>query len=280
VNKIREDANKNPISHILIIVLLTVGVISLPLDFATDLFIKNKKISLLLAQIIIRSIVIIFAIILLKQYRFAVLKKFSIKSCIVMIILALVVAINNFPIIGLIKKDVVCHENVYTVLLFCANCLIIAITEELVFRGIIFPLCIIAISNRINKPLTQAYKNFWCVVISSGFFALTHLVNLFSGASIGAVSLQVGYSFLIGAMLAICMLETKNVLVCVVIHFVYNVGGLLCQSNIGVAQGIIWDNATMIITAIIGVVVLVYFFVKILKSKANANELLNETIKR
>ena len=257
MNKLRIDAERYPATHILIATLLTVGIISLPLSLLFDLFCGDKT-SLFLSQITLRIVLIIFSIITIRKYQFKVFNKFSLSDCVVTLILALMVVVNNFPIIGMITGDVKVVENGIMIFLFVLNCLVIALAEELIFRGIILPLCEIAFNNK-------KYKTLLSIIVSSSIFALTHLINVFNGASIGAVLLQLGYSFLIGAMLCICLKKTKNIMSCMVLHFIYNIGGLFCDKNIGIATGNQWDVLTILITIVLGVFANVWFVIILLR---------------
>ena len=260
MSKLRIDAERYPATHILIAMLLTVGIISLPLDLLFNLF-CGEKISLFLSQTMLRTILIVFAVVAIIKYQFKVFNKFSLSGCAITLILALMIVINNFPIIGTITGSVKVIEDGITIFLFVLNCLLIALTEELIFRGIIFPLCEIAFNNKKHKMALS-------IIVASSIFALTHLINVFNGISIGAVLLQVGYSFLVGAMLCICLKETKNIILCVVLHFIYNIGGLFCDKNIGIATGKQWDTLTIIITIILGVFASVWFvFIALRKNK-------------
>ena len=93
------------------------------------------------------------------------------------------------------------------------------------------------------------------IVLSGAVFSIVHLTNLFSGGSPGGVILQIGYSFLIGSMCAVVLLRTANIWACVLIHTVYDFGGLFVPN---VAQGKIWDGATVTITAVLGVLVFLW----------------------
>ena len=53
------------------------------------------------------------------------------------------------------------------------------------------------------------------------------------------VLLQVGYTFLIGGMFAVMMLKTNNVWLCVIIHALFDFGGLLAFE---IADGNPWEN--------------------------------------
>jgi len=58
-------------------------------------------------------------------------------------------------------------------------------------------------------------------------------------------------------MCAISLCLTNNLIVPILLHFIYDIGGLF-TSEIGVAIGNQWDTVTVIITAVLGVIVLIY----------------------
>lgn len=169
------------------------------------------------------------------------------RRCGVGLLLALpclLVAVNNFPFIGVITSSITV-ERADLIPLFVLECFAIALYEEMAFRGFVFPY----ILERFHKGRAEMFLS---IVLSGAVFSLVHLTNLFSGGSPGAVFLQIGYSFLIGSMCAVVLLRTANVWACVLIHTVYDFGGLFVPT---VAGGRIWDGATVTITAVLGVLV-------------------------
>ncbi len=254
MNKLIQDAKKTPFSHIIIITLFAIGLISVPLDRLFSLFIENKLTSLLIGGTVMRVIVAIIALVFIFKYGFhKQFLAFSGVKSIWIIVPALIVAINNAPIIGLITGNVTIEESTLNITLYVFYCISIGFAEELSFRGLIFPLCM---------KITGDKKHgaFWGIALNAAVFSLSHLVNLFNGASILAVLMQVGYTFLIGALCAIVFAVTKNVFSAVAVHIVYDVGGLMCAN---IANGNQWDLTTIIITAVIGVIVCAYMVVKV-----------------
>ena len=68
--------------------------------------------------------------------------------------------------------------------------------------------------------------------------------------------MQMGYSFLIGGMCAIAFLKTGSFYSAVLLHFLFNIGGMLIDYKM--LSGAIWDAATIIITGVLAVIVIVY----------------------
>ena len=256
MTKLRLDAEKTPLSHIIIITLFAVGGVAIPFNYLFELFIVDKLTVTLLSQITVRVLLAVVALIFMFKYGYhkAFLGKNKLIS-LVAVIPALLVAINNFPIIGLISGNVVVTASTTNVILFVLFCLAVGVYEEVVFRGLILPLTFKLLENVKNGT-------FWAVALSSAIFGASHLMGLFSG-NVGGTLLQVGYSFLIGAMCAISLIITKNLFVAIILHFVYDVGGLMTTY---IAIGNQWDTVTIIITAVLGVFVLLYMLFILLKS--------------
>lgn len=256
MNKIRLDAEKTPLSHVIIITLFAVGATALPLDKLFCLFISDSLTCALLSKTVLRVILSVVAVFFVFKYGYQGIFKGKCKFVgVLAIIPALLVAINNAPIIGLITGSVTVTASKLNIALYVSYCLSIGIFEEVVFRGLVLPLCL---------KITEKRKKsaFWGVALSSAIFGISHLIGLFGGGSVGAVFLQVGYSFLIGAMCAIAILITKNIFSAIALHFIYDLGGLMVGN---IARGNQWDLTTIIITAVLGVIVLVFMLFMLLK---------------
>ena len=119
------------------------------------------------------------------------------------------VVVNNMPILSMLWGDayVVYTAPVYWVC-FSLECLAIGLFEELAFRGVIF-LMFAEKRHATRKGL------FWSLILTSAVFGAVHLANVLLGAGIGGVILQIGYSFLIGAMCSVVLLKTRNIWLCV-----------------------------------------------------------------
>jgi membrane protease YdiL (CAAX protease family) len=179
---------------------------------------------------------------------------------------ALMIAVNNLPILALVSgaASVTKPELIW---LFALECLLIGLFEELTFRGVLFPLLL---ENR--RSSTRAI--FWTTAFSSALFGLIHLINLLEGAGIGATLLQVGYSFLIGGMCAIVLLKTGNLLLCILLHAVYDFCGGLIPT---IGAGKLWDTLTVILTAILAVLVTVYMVWTLLRIKPEETDFLYDS---
>lgn len=158
---------------------------------------------------------------------------------------AFAVVINNFPIIGLLSGAATVTAPAWEVALFALSCLFIGLFEEMAFRGVFY---LLILSTRRDS----AKKIFFVTVVSSAVFGAIHLFNLFVGAGIGATVLQVGYSFLIGGMCSIALLVTGSIWIPVLLHALFDFGGYLVPT---LGDGIVWDAATVAVTAVLGVAV-------------------------
>ena len=158
------------------------------------------------------------------------------------------IAVDNFPFLSVAMGDAAIHAGAGEILRYALVCLSVGFFEETAFRGCVFTM----IYSRRKK---NAFNVFLSVVLSSAVFGAIHLVNLFTGASVGSVLLQVGYSFLIGGMCSVMLLKTHNIWYCVILHALYNfAGGVVPECG----SGTIWTVPTVILTVCVSVPVAVY----------------------
>lgn len=264
MKEIRTDAEKHPIYYLLITVLFTVGFISLPLNKLFEKIIESERLSFYISNVILRVVLAVILIIFAKKLKLKLINKISGIKFLLPLFVALIISVNNFPIIGVINKNVTFDFSVLELVFYVVYCFFVAFIEELAFRGIVLPLFYVKFKNKKRGVVLTVF-------FSSLVFGLTHLLNLFGGASILSTLLQVGYSFLIGSMCAAVFIATKNISFAVLIHFVFDIGGLLLNKR-GIASGNQWDIVTVIITCVLGVIALVYFVIYLFKCK---NEELN-----
>ena len=195
------------------------------------------------------SLVCVFALIYLEYRVFSAFR----LSHLAVFLPALLVAANNFPILGMVNKTVWLDRG-DLLWIYVLDCFMIGLFEELAFRGVLLPFLL-------EKRRNSKSQILWTVVLSSGVFGLIHLINLFEGAGVGSTILQVGYSFLIGGMCAIVLLKTGNLLYCILLHTVYDIGGRWLT----VAGGQLWDTPTVILTVILAVLVTAWMLVVFFK---------------
>ena len=167
------------------------------------------------------------------------------------------VAFVNFPFSALIthsasidRGDLIGIYLLYT--------LSVSLLEEFVFRGIIF--MIIA-----GYFMRKKHGVILTTAINAAIFSLFHLTNLFLGVDFLSVLLQCAYTFLIGAMLTACMIKIKSLWLCVIIHAIFDFGGLLI---IHLGSGNPWDLTFWILTIVIGLLCaghIIYSLIKLEK---------------
>lgn len=152
------------------------------------------------------------------------------------------VALVNFPYSALIQNTAyIARSDLMG--LYILYVIGISLLEELIFRGTLLLVISDLFRGKKHKPLLVT-------IVGSLIFSLFHLTNLITGASIQSVLLQCLYTFLIGAMLTVTMLKTKNIWLCILIHALFDFGGLLIL-EIGIGNP--WDTLFWILTIVSGV---------------------------
>ena len=180
------------------------------------------------------------------------------------LITAWVVALNNLPAVGLLSGNARVTAGWPLILLFALECAAVGCFEELAFRGFLLPYCAEAMKGRKRAAFLPA-------LVSSAVFGAVHLVNLFSGASPGAVAMQIGYSFLIGGLCAAVLLASGSVWMCAAVHAVYNFCGTIL-SRFG--EGIRWDPVTILLTVGIGLAASVFILFYLLRADGDLDHIL------
>ena len=252
---------KTPVSSGAILYLLFAGFVLFPSQWLGDLFTQDTAMAQSLGLGLMRFLLL--AIVLVLGWHMGIQKVWLPAKgewkALLFALPALVVAVNNLPVIALAQGTAAVTAQGCAIALFAFECLGVGLFEEAAFRGILFPFVLGATG-------TDKKGRFWGVVIASGAFGLLHLVNLLGGFS-GGVFLQVGYSFLIGSMLAICTFRGAGVYVCGVLHAVFNFcGNLVFRCGEG-AFWDIWCWQEILLTAAIGVAAAVYFVLLLFRCK-------------
>ena len=166
-----------------------------------------------------------------------------------------IIAINNFPFVSFFAGDCKVEAEFSSILYFALICVGVGFFEEMAFRGCAF---MFLLKNRTQSKA----KIFLAIFLSSVVFGVIHFVNVFFGASLISVVLQIGYSALIGALCSMVMLLTGNIWLCVALHATYNFcGGLIDGYGVGTQ----WTSAEIIFTAIVAVIVAIYFVIVFVK---------------
>ena len=242
-----KDAEKNPLQNVLMILLLFIAMATLPTSQILKVFVKDGSLDFLGVY----GIRIIFSLIFLffiYSYGFkgVVFGKVSLKSLVLLLPL-MVIAINNFPFYAVFVDKTVVYVAEKFPLQYLLVALFVAVAEEFAFRALILPLITIKFSQKDVK-----FKPFLVIVVASAIFSAVHLINLFSGTAVGVVVVQLGYSFLLGAGLCLLMIKTRNVILPILVHFIYNAGGALIEY--GLAFGWAWTVGQIVLTAVVAVI--------------------------
>jgi len=182
--------------------------------------------------------------------------KAPLGQAIVFSIPALAIAINNFPWVAFcVEKPKIALEIPNTVVT-AVLCLLVAVFEETMFRAFL--------SKEILKNTKGKKDYFQRVLLAGAIFGAYHLLNIFFGASIPYTLLQVTYTTLIGSMLSIVHDKSQRLWICILIHFLYNVGGD-CVKLLGIKEQ--WILPEIILTASVSVLVLLFYVVCVLKDE-------------
>lgn len=248
---------KNPLETAFIALLFVIGLIGLPYREIGGLITQDQTLADITGLILCRAPA--FAIMCAATYHLGLggFLPFGKKGAALLFALpALAVALNNAPWIALAVGDAKITASAGTVLLFALECLFVGAFEEVSFRGVVFPLVL-------QKFGTGVKGRFLSGLLSSAMFGLVHLVNLFGGASFGAVAMQIGYSFLIGAMLAVVFFRGGGILLCAALHAVYNFCGMVVPQ---LGEGELWNLPTIVITVLLSVAVCAYMAIGLWKA--------------
>ena len=166
------------------------------------------------------------------------------------------VAFVNFPYSALIKGTA-SIDRTNLIGLFILYVIGIALLEELVFRGVLLLVVEDLLRNKKHKPLLTTL---FCSLI----FSLFHLTNLLPPANsdVGSVLLQCLYTFLIGGMLIVTMLKGQNIWLCVLIHAIFDFGGLII---VQIGSNNPWDMVFWILTIVSAVLCAGHILMTLLK---------------
>ena len=260
---------KTPGESAAILYLLTAGFVLFPTQWMGDLFTKDHMLSQMLGlglvRILFAAIMIVLALEMGIRHVFFVQK--GEWKALLFAIPALIVAVNNLPIIALSNGSAFLTGSGLYFFAFAIDCIGVGLFEETAFRGVIFPFVL-------GKTGTGKKGRFIAVIVSSAMFGCLHLVNLLGGFS-GGVFLQVGYSFLIGSMLAICMFRGAGVFTCAFIHAAFNFCGNIISNVRGLGFGAfsdVWCWQEILLTAVVGIAAIVYFVWLLFYSKPDVAE--------
>ena len=263
-------SKNNPKLTDISVILLGVAAVAVIVVFSfVDVTLSQiPQINELAKDVIQRALLSLFLVVLCATSQYKTLLNFPVGNLgkqLLALLPCLAVAFANFPFSALIKGTATL-QNFQYVWLFLIQCVLIGVVEELFFRGIV---------QDIVWQKTAKMSALWQTVICAAVFSLWHLVNLLFGQGFGTTMLQVGYTFLIGAMLTVLRLATNNIWLCVAVHALFDFGGNIVNT---LGSGNVWDVPFWIATVVCGVICGIWaivFLVKFDKNKS-ATAVLNK----
>lgn len=206
-----------------------------------DLFINNKTVVYFL-QILLKICFLIFAIFYIRKenYRYNTLGKIKLKH---LILLPFVLVCFSNICVALICKSPLKELKGIAIVKDLGFYLLVAITEELVFRYVLF------------NELKSHNSNFKAMLISSLVFGCLHLLNITSLASIPICLIQALYTFGLGMMLCLIYSYTENLIMTISLHFLFN---FFNDSFATSLFEINWDVNFYLINALFAIVFIIY----------------------
>ena len=272
---LRKSGVNEPVQMAAIMMLFILGVVMFPTRKIVGWFYKGEDEFIFLLSDGIQRL--IFSAVMFKfitDFGFHFMPKKFYAVGFLMVLPALIVAVNNFPFVSYFSGDCSITETPRNILFFAIWCVGVGLFEEVSFRGVVLPIIYIKMRESKLKIFGKSKPVFLTVAISSAIFALTHLINLLNGFN-PAVFLQVGYTFLIGSMCGIVFVKTGNIFFPAVLHMIYNFGGMLVEKC---GRGSLWTTQQIICTAVVGVIVGAYLVYVVAFTADNTSEILEYTI--
>lgn len=272
---LRKSGVNEPVQMAAIMMLFILGVVMFPTRKIVGWFYKGEDEFIFLLSDGIQRL--IFSAVMFKfitDFGFHFMPKKFYAGGFLMVLPALIVAVNNFPFVSYFSGDCSITETPRNILFFAIWCVGVGLFEEVSFRGVVLPIIYIKMRESKLKIFGKSKPVFLTVAISSAIFALTHLINLLNGFN-PAVFLQVGYTFLIGSMCGIVFVKTGNIFFPAVLHMIYNFGGMLVEKC---GRGSLWTTQQIICTAVVGVIVGAYLVYVVAFTADNTSETLEYTI--
>lgn len=136
--------------------------------------------------------------------------------------------------------------NVLNIIYGLISAILIAVIEELLFRGQLF------------KELKDQHGRLKGILLSSLFFGAIHLLNISSLNTILICLVQSVYTFALGIILCVLYEKTKNIIIPIIFHFLFNfINNTLSTSLFNIK----WDIYFYLINIIIGLITLTYLVV-------------------
>ena len=225
-------------SDLLLFILLFVFVAAFPVDLIpVDLTYQ------LLIQIGLRLLLLTFYIYLIIKNRMKIFGMASWRN-ILLCVPFLLAAFSNIIACSIDGSYLGMIVSPQIVILLSIHTLLIAISEEIIFR--------LFIHNALSR--TSSIKR---IFGSAGIFALMHLLNLVNVSSVGSlvtVLVQTVYTFGLGLLLGFLYEYGHSLSMCVVLHFVFNMMNSIIYGYVlgGVAGDLAYYLTAVVIAVILG----------------------------
>jgi len=105
--------------------------------------------------------------------------------------------------------------------------------EEIVFRGFLLLQVFLKLKKQ-NLQFHPLFRLIIALIISQGIFALFHIPNqIYNGASSADMIFTLSKIFLLGIIISLIYLRTKNLFIAMGIHALWNLPNLFVSDNIG-----------------------------------------------
>lgn len=206
-----------------------------------------------LKELIINLVASLFIFLYILFFENFKIFKLRIKTkSIIFIFPFLLAVLTNFPFISLLSEKSKFNSSFLHAILLFFSTLFVGVFEELAFRGVLFPYTLKKFGNRRFGVLLS-------IIISSAFFGAIHIFSLLDGASLYGAFIKILYSFLTGGMGAIVFLCTQSIVPSILLHALFNFGGLFVER---LCSGYQWTTAAIIVSAVITIPVSVWALTK------------------
>ncbi len=217
-------------------------------DFVELTYTQDALKNTMISKIIQQTCGVVAAILIMVRLD---IRLFGIPQQLLYLLPCVIIAVDNFQFSSYFNGNMTLATNApLDFILFGLYCLMVGTFEECIFRGILFAI----LASQFSKDRKGFILTY---VVSSLIFGAAHLLN---GISLGTLW-QVGYTILTGGLFAFCLIKTKNILCCGIIHGLYNFCGLLftrfdaATGAIGLGTGVVFDTGTVITMLVVSIVV-------------------------
>lgn len=205
-------------------------------------FITSYELALVI-QIILRLSFLIFAFFFIKKNKLGGESKTPLKKDVLLFLPFVTIVFSNIFVSLLLDYPRAIFDWKVLILEGLVFNILVSVAEEVVFRFIVL------------TALTQKYKPGKALVLSSLIFGGIHLVNISSFATMVPVLIQVIYTTVLGLILGLLYLNTKNIFTVFTFHFLFNFINGTLSSILFIYETNIYYYG---LTALVGVNALLY----------------------